>query len=118
MAASPTELTLRELRRQGYLAAVVEKWNPHARIRQDLFGVVDVLAVGLDATDSAPGRAPGTLAVQATSSSNCAARLAKLRSEELAPVVARLRAAGWRVEVWGWRKGAKSRRWELRRQVA
>ena len=41
MSTSPTTLTLKHLREQGYTAEVVERWNPHARIRQDLFGIVE-----------------------------------------------------------------------------
>lgn len=111
--SSPTQRTLAELRKLGYLAAVVERWNPHAKIRQDLFGFVDVLAIGTE------GDAPGyenTLAVQATSGSNVASRLTKLRSEAVAPAVARVQAAGWKVEVWGWRKNSKGR-WILRREA-
>jgi hypothetical protein len=120
---TPTQRTLAELRRQGYLAAVVEKWNPHAKVRQDLFGIIDVLAVE-------PRAAPWgirTLAVQATSGSNVAARVTKLRAARWPPPTKRkpagelvfppLLAAGWRIEVWGWRNSAASRRWELRRAV-
>ena len=119
---SPTQRTLAELRRLGYLAAVVEHWNPHARIRQDLFGCIDVLAIGprvelADPYVLVPVRHDGpltiTLAVQATSGSNVAARIEKLTAS---PALPRLIAAGWRVEVWGWRKMARSRRWELRRE--
>lgn len=42
---SPTQRSLAHLRSLGYRVAVVERWNPHARIRQDLFGVLDLLAV-------------------------------------------------------------------------
>lgn len=87
------------LRKLGWSAAVVEKWNPHARVRQDLFGVVDVLAV-------ARGE---TLAVQATSDSNVRSRVVKLEDSEILP---ELREAGWRIEVWGWRK--RKGRWEPR----
>lgn len=47
---SPTQRSLRYLREQGYLPAVVEKWNPHAHVRQDLFGFVDIVAVRRDET--------------------------------------------------------------------
>lgn len=114
---SPTQRTLAELRKLGYMAAVVEHWNPHARIRQDLFGFVDVVAVGGGERELVVGEGLHTLAVQATSGSNVASRLTKLRSQELAPRVEAVKAAGWRVEVWGWRKSAKSRRWELRRET-
>ena len=92
---SPTQRTLAALRKAGYRAAVVERWNPHARIRQDLFGVVDVLAI----------RAGETLAVQACSS-RVADRVRKLADSEALPD---MRAAGWRVEVWGWTKRANGR---------
>ncbi len=98
--SSPTSRTLERLRADGWTAAVVEKWNPHARVRNDLFGFVDVLAL----------RDGVTLAVQATSGSNAAARVKKIaEAEHLAAV----RAAGWRIEVWGWRKLANGR-WEAR----
>lgn len=87
----PTERTLKRLRKAGWSAAVVEKWNPHARVRQDLFGIVDVLAVG----------GGETLAIQATSDSNVRSRVVKLEDSEALPD---LREAGWRIEVWGWRK--------------
>jgi len=97
---SPTQRTLRHLRAAGYpLVQVVERWNPHAKVRQDLFGVVDVLAVGSD-----------IVGVQATSGSNVAARVRKLTDSPALPV---LRKAGVRVLVHGWRKAA-SGRWTLR----
>lgn len=98
---SPTELTLRELRKRGYTAAVVEKWNPAIRVRHDLFGIVDVLAL-LDGE---------TLAVQATSASHVSDRIKKITDSEH---IAAIRKAGWRVVVWGWRKNKKSRRYVLR----
>lgn len=89
--SSPTQRTLAYLRAAGYpLVQVVERWNPHARVRQDLFGVVDVLAVGSD-----------IVGVQATSGSNVAARVRKLTDSPALPV---LRKAGVRVLVHGWRK--------------
>lgn len=97
---TPTQRTLAELRKRGYTCAIVERWNPHAKIRQDLFGVIDVLAV----------RDGETLGVQATSGSNVAARVAKIAASEH---VAALRSAGWSLAVWGWRKSAAGR-WTLR----
>lgn len=97
---SPTSRTLAEMRKRGFLCAVVEKWNMHAKIRQDLFGVVDVLAI----------KDGETVAVQATSDSNVAARVTKIGDHESTPVI---RAAGWRFLVHGWRKG-KNGRWQLR----
>lgn len=98
---SPTERTLKALRADGWLAAVVEKWNPHANVRNDLFGFIDVLAVKGDVT----------LAVQATSRPNVAARLKKIADHENVGMV---RDAGWQIEVWGWGK-MKSGRYECRK---
>ena len=103
---TPTQLTLRHLRDKGWpLVAVVERWNPHARIRQDLFGFVDVLAIGPH----------GTLAVQTTSAKNVSARVNKIESDELAPAVAAARQAGWTIHVHGWAK--KANRWVLARVI-
>lgn len=101
-AISPTSLTLKHLRKQGYqLVAVTEKWNPHARIRQDLFGIIDVLAI----------RGTEILAVQATSGANVSARVDKLTEHESTPII---RAANIRLVVHGWRKSQPSGRWTLR----
>jgi hypothetical protein len=97
---TPTQRSLAKLRADGYLVAVVEKWNPHAKIRQDLFGIIDLLAI----------RDGETLGVQTTSGSNVAARVAKIAD---CSHVGALRAAGWRLLVHGWRKGANGR-WALR----
>ena len=103
---TPTELTLRQLRADGWpLVQVVEVWNPHARIRQDLFGLVDVLAVGPQ----------GTLAVQTTSRANVSARVRKIADS---PTIAAIREAGWTVLVHGWEQpGGPRTRWVLGRIV-
>jgi hypothetical protein len=89
--SSPTQRSLAELRKRGYpLVAVTERWNPHARIRQDLFGIVDVLAVGDD-----------IIAVQATSGSNVSKRVAKITESAALP---HLRKANIRIVVHGWTK--------------
>lgn len=100
MTISPTALTLRALRRDGYTAEVVEHWNPHARVRNDLFGVIDVLAL----------KGAETLAVQATSDSNVSARVRKIAESEH---IAAIREAGWSIFVFGWRKDGT--RWVCRK---
>lgn len=45
MKSSPTVLSLRKMRKEGYNCAIVEKWNPHIKIRQDLFGFIDIICV-------------------------------------------------------------------------
>lgn|SRR6516164_11646408 len=97
--SSPTQRTLAHLRAAGYpLVQVVERWNPYARVRQDLFGIIDVVAVGAD-----------IVGVQATSASNVSARVAKITESEALPI---LRNAGIRALVHGWRKVRG--RWQLR----
>jgi len=105
MADSPTKLTLRHLRKSGYpLVQVVEKWNSFAQVRQDLFGVIDVLAV----------RQNKIVAVQCTSSKNVASRLKKIRNSKSLPV---LKAAGVEVVVHGWRKTKPGGVWVLREVI-
>lgn len=108
MSTSPTARSLAALRAEGYLAAVVERRLPRGFITQDLFGVADLIAVR-----------PGSpvLLVQCTSSSNAAARVAKVLASEALPM---LLSAGVAVEVWGWSlKGAKGKRklWQLTRRA-
>jgi hypothetical protein len=97
MAASlsPTQRSLAYLRDQGYRVAIVEHWNPHARIRQDLWGWCDLLAI----------RKNEVLAVQVTAS-GVAARIKKIQESD---TIGMVRDAGIRVEVHGWRKNSKGR---------
>ena len=99
MSLSPTALTLRELRKEGWTAQVVEHWVPGANVRRDLLGFIDVLAL----------RGDTTLAVQATSADNVAARIHKIADHPNLPAV---REAGWVIQVHGWAK--KDRRWVCR----
>ena len=92
---TPTQRALAVCREQGWAAGIVEKWNPHARIRQDLFGCIDLIVA--DGHD-------GILGVQVTSGANVSARLAKAKAE--ARLVNWL-SSGGRFEVWGFRKLAK-----------
>lgn len=105
MAASPTQKTLAELRKKGYMAAVVEKWNTHARIRQDLYGIIDVLAV-MDKV---------TLGIQATSGGNVNARVKKALES---PTLVNWLSGGTRAfSVWGWQKvgeKGKAKHWQYR----
>ena len=88
---TPTQLTLRKLRADGWLAEVVERWVPGANVRKDLFGFVDILAL----------RDGETLAVQATSYTNISARVNKIASLD---AVGDVRRANWSIWVIGWRK--------------
>ena len=88
---SPTELTLRKLRKEGWSAEVVERWIPRVNVRKDLFGFIDIVAI----------KDGETLGVQATSYSNMSARIHKI---EDSPHLKTLREAGWSLWVIGWHK--------------
>ena len=91
MATSPTQLSLKKLREEGWLAEVCERWIPGANIRKDLWGWTDIVAL----------KDGETLAVQTTSYSNMSARVNKITESD---TIAEVRKAGWSVQVWGWRK--------------
>lgn len=103
MADSPTTRSLKLMRDKGYLCEVTERWNPFARIRQDLYGFIDVLCI----------KEGETVAVQTTSYSNVSARIKKIQGLD---AYAMVRSAGWKVVVHGWHKN-KSNRWEVREVI-
>lgn len=96
---SPTSRSIDHMRSLGYLCAVVEKWNQHVKIRQDLYGFIDVLCV----------KGEDIVGIQATSGPNVASRVTKITEHENWPLVCK----AIRVIVHGWRKNAKNR-WVLR----
>jgi hypothetical protein len=95
---SPTSRTQLRLRIEGYIVANVERWNPFAKRRQDLFGCIDTLAMHNDY--------PKVLAIQSTSGDNHAKRVAKVRERMcVLPMLGKL----FDVQVWSWRKGKAKR---------
>jgi hypothetical protein len=99
---SPTSRSLEYLRKCGYpLVQVVERWNMHARVRIDLFGIIDIVAIDCEGE---------TFGIQATSGDNVAARVTKIAESDALAVCLK---AGWRIVVHGWRKNAAGR-WTLR----
>jgi hypothetical protein len=93
--SSPTTRTLSTLREEGWLCAVVEKFNTFNKTRLDLYGFIDIIAV----------RENETLAVQATSYANTSSRVTKIKAHENYTIV---KSANWRIEVWGWKKCLKT----------
>lgn len=89
--SKPTQRSLEHLRAQGWECAIVEKWNPHAFIRQDLFGFADLLCMK-------PGE--GFLAVQTTSGTHVQERVAKIQAE---PRAITFLKSGGKIQVHGWR---------------
>jgi len=91
--SSPTTRSLKLMREDGFSAAVVEHWNPHAFIRQDLFGWIDIIAVH-------PAH-PGVAGIQCTSGDNVSARVKKAKGN---PALLAWLAAGNSLVVHGWVK--------------
>jgi len=92
---SPTQRSLAYLREEGYLVAIVEHWNPFARIRQDLWGWCDLLAI----------KENEVLAVQVTASA-VSTRIKKIQESE---TVSWVRKANIKIHVHGWRKNSKGK---------
>ena len=88
------------MRERGYECEVVERWNQWARKRKDLFGFIDVLCLGDLGV---------IVGVQATSGSNVSARVNKIAE---APLLGRVRKAGIKILVHGWRK--VKGRWQVK----
>ena len=115
---TPTQRTIRELRKMGRKCAVVEKWNSFASrpggppgIRQDLFGIIDVLALD-------PAR--GVVGVQCCGA-DFASHYRKITVERAQDTLDWLQTPGTALEIWGWRKvkakrGGKAEIWAPRVQ--
>ena len=99
---SPTQLTLKYLRDEGYTAQVVEHFNMFAHVRQDLFGCIDV--VGIKAGEI------GVVGIQTTSRANMSARFKKSIA---IPALKVWCASGNKFFIHGWAKNKKGR-WELK----
>lgn len=80
---------------------VVERWVPQARIRKDLFGCLDLVALD--------GKC--ICGIQATSGSNVSARVKKIQAE---PRAREWLEHGGRIVVMGWSRRKKTGKWEVR----
>lgn len=102
---SPAQRSLDLLRGEGWFVAVTERWNPFAKVRQDLFGFIDVLAMKSDIL----------LAVQTTSGEHVAERVQKIRETQAASLW--LESPNRLIVVHGWRRvGERGKRklWDCR----
>ncbi len=120
MATSPTARTLAELKKLGRIVQVVERWNQYARVRIDLFGVIDLVYIDEGLPPSFRGNGigePAIVGVQTTSGAHHADRRTKILAEPRA--LAWIRAGG-RIELWTWAKHVKrvnGKAWVLRVEV-
>lgn len=87
----PTAMSMKMLRENGYLVEKVEHWDSFGKVRRDLFGIIDVLAVR-------PGEIVG---VQVTSKANMSARQRKCEETEH---LERWLEGGGQFQIHGWAK--------------
>jgi len=102
MAVSPTQRTLKRLRESGEypLVEVVEHYNFFSKKRNDLYGILDILAIDIKGN---------TVGLQVTSYSNISARIKKMENSD---AISHLRDANWQLIVEGWHK--KDNKWVSR----
>lgn len=93
---SPTKRSLKAMRDKGYTCQVVEKWNPFAKIRQDLFGFIDIVCI----------REGETVGVQTTTKAHMGDRRKKILAHANYDIV---KLAGWNIMIHGWVKNKKNR---------
>jgi hypothetical protein len=91
---TPTQRTMDELRKRGYMVGRVEQWIPaaHGGFRKDLFGIIDLLAISGELT----------LGIQVCGTA-WSAHVDKLKTEGEKSVRAWLQSPHRRLELWGWR---------------
>lgn len=87
------------LRERGYIVATVEHYNAFTKRKHDLFGCIDLLAIGNGET----------VAVQVTSKPHLSERRHKIEEAEAYPEMLR---SGWKVVLHGWFK--EQNRWQLK----
>jgi len=107
VSKSPTERTLDECRKRGWLPCVVERVIPKTFTRKDVWGFGDLLAVDDQ---------PGALLIQACVTGDISKRANKIREYCRHEALCWLKA-GNRISVWGWAKrGAAGKRklWTLK----
>ena len=88
---SPLQRSKKQLEEAGYTVAIVEKWNPWAKVRQDLYGIIDLLCI----------KKGVTLGVQVTTLGHKQDHIDKMEAH---PNLKKLLLAGWKIELHSWRK--------------
>lgn len=109
---SPVQRTIRELKNNGRRCAIVEKWNPYVGphgIRQDLFGIIDILALDPE---------QGVIGIQCCGG-DFRKHFRKMTEERAQESMDWLQTPGTVLELWGWRKllmkrGGKAKVWRPR----
>lgn len=106
--SSPTQRAKAHAESLGYQVAITERWNAFAKVRQDLFGFIDLLCMK---------EGHVLLAIQVTTTGNMVARLTKIKSLSASW---KWITTGNRLEVWGYalrgKKGTR-KKYELKRHI-
>lgn len=89
---TPNQRSKRHAESLGYKVAIVERWNAFAKVRNDLFGIGDLLCIRAGSP---------VLLVQATTDSNMSTRVKKVTESEH---IGTWCGTGSVFEVWGWGK--------------
>jgi hypothetical protein len=104
--SSPMQQSLKMLREAGWTAEVVEHWHAFAKIRQDLCGCIDILAMK-------PGG--GFVGCQVTNRGEIRAHIRKILAEPRALIFLK---SGGRILLHGWRHraepGKKRKKWDCK----
>ena len=98
--SSPTSRSLELLKKDGFSAQVVERWNMYAKVRVDLFGFIDIVGI----------KEGNICGIQTTSSSNMSARVKKILG---IPEAKLWLEAGGKIHVHGWSKKGKAEKRKL-----
>lgn len=114
--SSPTQRSREFFKKLDFASAIVEHFNPHVKVRQDLFGFGDVLVCVPPSFNGRGEIEPGHhLLVQVTSDDNVSKRVKKIVND--CPHARDWLESGGRIVVHGWgKKGAAGKRklWTLR----
>ena len=105
---SPTQRARSLCRANGWTSQIVERFNTWAKVRVDLFGVIDLLVLD--------GNGGGPLGVQVCASGDHAKRRTKALAE---PKLREWLASPARFEIWSFAKRGergKPKRWQLKRE--
>lgn len=102
---SPCQRSLKKLRAEGWLVAIVEHWNPWSKTRNDLFGFGDLLAI----------QGGAIMMVQTTSGSNMAARIEKIKASQAAAVW--LESTTRIISVHGWARRGERKLWTCKEVI-
>lgn len=66
---TPSQRTIALMKKEGYMTAVAEKFNTFAKVRQDMYKWIDIMAIHSEKRE--------IVGIQTTTASNLAARVAK-----------------------------------------